>query len=147
MTYQEFSLVLLQPQTTKMSDHRLTENEFYSRESFVSVKDSLVKASSYQFYFNFPRKNSYKKLKTQVNILEDYKISPGIAFMPPLIVGKLLGRNSTTPSLNPIYDMYLHVPEPPAFIGVSGAVKESRRLREYNIYSQTWIRYLFLFSI
>jgi len=105
-----------------MSDHRLTENEFYSRESFISVKDSPVKASSYQFYFNFPRKNSYKKLKTQVNILEDYKISPGITFMPLLIVGKLLSKNSTTPPLNPIYDMYLHVSEAPAFIGVSGAV-------------------------
>jgi len=66
------------------SSHRLIEDEFYCIESFSSVKDFLVKASSYQFYFNFLRKNSYKKFKTPLDILKDYKISPSIAFMPPL---------------------------------------------------------------
>jgi len=102
-------------QTTKISDHRLVEDGFYCIESFCSAKDSLVKASSYQFYFNFPRKNSYKKFKTPVNILKDYKISPGIAFIPPLIVNKLLNKNPITPSLNLNYGPYHHVSEPPVF--------------------------------
>ncbi|MBO8130966.1 MAG: hypothetical protein H0Z29_05545 [Candidatus Marinimicrobia bacterium] len=37
------------------SSHRLIEDEFYCIESFSSVKDFLVKASSYQFYFNYNR--------------------------------------------------------------------------------------------
>ncbi|MCD6100741.1 MAG: integrase core domain-containing protein, partial [Candidatus Marinimicrobia bacterium] len=46
------------------SSHRLIEDEFYSRASFSSIKDFLNKASAYQFYFNFLRKNSYKQFKT-----------------------------------------------------------------------------------
>jgi len=95
------------------SSHRLIEDEFYSIESFSSVKDFIAKASSYQFYFNFLRKNSYKKFKTPVEILKEYKIFPSIAFMPPLIVDKLLCKNPLTSPLNFNYDLYHHVPEPP----------------------------------
>ena len=85
------------------SSHRLIEDEFYSRESFSSIKDFLVKAPSYQLYFNFLRKNSYEKIK----------IFSSIAFMPPLIVAKLLSKNSLTIPLNLNYGLYLHVPKLP----------------------------------
>jgi len=88
------------------SSHRLIEDEFYSRESFSSIKDFLNKVLFYQFYFNFLRKNSYEKIK----------IFSSIAFMPPPILDELLGKNSTIPSLNPIYSILWsvsHVPEPP----------------------------------
>jgi len=74
------------------SSHRLIEDEFYSRESFSSIKDFLNKAS------------------------EKIKIFSSIAFMPPPILDELLGKNSTIPSLNPIYSILWsvsHVPEPP----------------------------------
>jgi len=85
------------------SSHRLIGDEFYSRESFSSIKDFLVKAPSYQLYFNFLRKNSYEKIK----------IFSSIAFMPPLIVDKLLSKNSLTIPLNLNYGLYLHVPKLP----------------------------------
>ena len=54
-----------------------------------------------------------KNSKPPINILKDYKISPSIASMPPLIIDKLLGENPLTFPLNLNYDLYRHVLEPP----------------------------------
>ena len=113
------------------SSHKLSEDEFYSRESFSSVKNFLVKASSYQLYFNFLRKNSYEKFKTPINILKDYKISPSIASMPPLIIYKLFGENPLTFPLNLNHGPYHHVPEPHEFL-----------LIQYNSFSKHAQRYI-----
>jgi len=94
------------------SSHRLIEDEFYSRESFSSIKDFLNKASAYQFYFNFLRKNSYKQFKTPLNILENYKISPTTALLPPVIVDNLINKNH----ISHTHKLYHHVPELPEFL-------------------------------
>jgi len=65
---------------------KLIENEFYAREHFQSKKDFMLKAATYQFYFNFMRKNSYKNWNTPVQILLKSNINPKIAYLPPVIV-------------------------------------------------------------
>jgi hypothetical protein len=52
------------------ASHRLIEDEFYELEEITSKQDFIEKSRTYQFYFNFMRKNSYKGLKTPKDIIE-----------------------------------------------------------------------------
>jgi transposase len=69
------------------TSHRLIENEFYELEDFLNKKDFLNKAWSYQMYFNYARKNSYKNYKTPIDIFEsEYYINSTVGILPPIIV-------------------------------------------------------------
>lgn len=54
------------------SSHALIENEFFNLEKFCSMNDFFSKISSYQFYFNFFRKNSYKNWKSPVDLCKEW---------------------------------------------------------------------------
>ncbi|MFA5498783.1 MAG: helix-turn-helix domain-containing protein, partial [Candidatus Cloacimonadia bacterium] len=51
--------------------HKLIEDEFYCVEEFSSKKDFILKAFSYQIFFNRLRKNRNREDKTPLQILKD----------------------------------------------------------------------------
>ncbi|HOK40738.1 MAG TPA: integrase core domain-containing protein [bacterium] len=51
------------------SVHNTIENEFYDLEYFYSKYNFFSKISTYQFYYNFFRKNSYKNWKEPVTLI------------------------------------------------------------------------------
>jgi transposase len=71
--------------------HRLIEDEFYEVEQFASRANFLAKASTYLFWFNVARKNSYKENQTPWEIIHarDPRISPRIATLAPLFLDSL----------------------------------------------------------
>ena len=97
------------------ASHRLIEDEFYKREKFISRNDFMMKASTYQFYFNFFRKNSYKGYKSPVDILREYNINEDVALLSPVIVDeyfyKLRYRDFDVNCYNNI--LFHHVCDPP----------------------------------
>ena len=96
------------------SSHRLIEDEFYSKESFSSLQDFLIKSNSYLLYFNFLRKNSYKNYKTPVDILKENNFDERIAFIQPIIIDELY--KNYRQKLNHEYNyLYHYVPDPPGF--------------------------------
>jgi transposase len=54
------------------SSHARIEYEFFDLESFNSKKDFYSKVSTFQFYFNFFRKNSYKNWKSPVDLYKEW---------------------------------------------------------------------------
>ena len=66
--------------------HNLVENEFFDLENFVSREDFFGKISTYQFYFNYLRKNSYKGYKAPVELirtaLPDFDYNRYFSFFP-----------------------------------------------------------------
>jgi transposase InsO family protein len=72
--------------------HALVENEFFDLENFASREDFFGKISTYQFYFNYLRKNSYKGY-TPVELirtaLPDFDYNRYLSF-PPIDLDELL---------------------------------------------------------
>lgn len=54
------------------SVHNTIENEFYDLEYFYSKYNFFSKISTYQFYYNFFRKNSYKNWKEPVTLIKQW---------------------------------------------------------------------------
>ena len=52
--------------------HNNIELEFYDIEKFCSKLDFFSKISTYQFYYNFFRKNSYKNWKEPVSLVKQW---------------------------------------------------------------------------
>ncbi len=74
--------------------HRLIEDEFYEVETLRSRDDFLVKATTYNLWFNAVRKNSYKGDKTPWDIVQerDPNISPDIVALPPFYLDELFNK-------------------------------------------------------
>ena len=74
------------------SFHGLIERELFRVEGFRSQEDFLVKATTYQVFFNYGRGNSYKGGKTPIEIIRerDPTIDPRIGLLPPVYLGSLL---------------------------------------------------------
>ena len=83
------------------ASHKLIENEFYELEDFMSKKDFLNKAFTYQVYFNYARKNSYKDYKTPMDIYnENHGYHKIIGMLPPIIVDDYFDEFDNIKSLN-----------------------------------------------
>ena len=54
------------------SSHARIEYEFFDLEDFSSKNDFFSKISTFQFYFNFFRKNSYKNWKSPVDLCKEW---------------------------------------------------------------------------
>ena len=52
--------------------HSLIENEFFNLEEFKSPKEFYDKINTYQFYFNYYRKNSYKGWKSPTDLVKKW---------------------------------------------------------------------------
>ncbi len=69
--------------------HNLVENEFFDLENFASREDFFCKISTYQSYFNYLRKNSYKGYKAPAELIKlalpnfDYKLG---TYLFPLLI-------------------------------------------------------------
>ena len=97
------------------SSHKLIEDEFYSLEHINSKEDFMNKAATYQYYFNFMRKNSYKEWKTPVDILKEYNICPNIALLSPIILDTQFENTGQMFDPNLYYNLYHHVHVQPVF--------------------------------
>jgi transposase len=77
--------------------HNLIEDEFYEVESFQSKSEFLQKATSYIFWFNLVRKNSYKNNRTPWAIIQDRmpKANPLIPVLPPVFLDALFHSHSS----------------------------------------------------
>ena len=53
--------------------HGLMETEFYEIEGFSGREDFMVKASTYQLFFNLERPNTYKEHKTPWQLAQEKK--------------------------------------------------------------------------
>jgi transposase len=72
--------------------HNLIEAEFFEIEQFESREDFFNKATSYQLFFNLKRPNSYKELKTplQLAIGKRPDLNQMLFLVPPIDLDKLL---------------------------------------------------------
>lgn len=72
--------------------HNLIEAEFFEIEQFESRQDFFAKATSYQLFFNLKRPNSYKELKTPLQLAIDKKpdLNQKLLLIPPVDLDKLL---------------------------------------------------------
>jgi hypothetical protein len=68
--------------------HRLIEDEFYRIEPIDSAKDFISKAYTYNLYFNYLRKNSYKGGRTPWEITDENlgTKSKTLLSLPPIIL-------------------------------------------------------------
>lgn len=66
--------------------HKLVENEFFDLENFASRQDFFGKISTYQSYFNYLRKNSYKGYKAPAELIKtalpDFGYNRYLSFFP-----------------------------------------------------------------
>jgi len=68
--------------------HRLVEDEFFDLEIFSSRAEFLLKAQTYQLYFNLARPNSHKEFQTPWQIIE--RLAPRspleLCLLPPVFL-------------------------------------------------------------
>ncbi len=66
--------------------HNLVENDFFDLENFASREDFFCKISTYQSYFNYLRKNSYKGYKAPAELIKlalpDFDCNSYLSFFP-----------------------------------------------------------------
>ena len=69
----------------------LIEDEFYEVETFNYRDDFLAKSTTYTFWFNSARKNSYKGNKTPWDIVQErnLNISPDIVALPTFYLDRI----------------------------------------------------------
>lgn len=74
--------------------NRLMEVEFYEVEVFRSRREFLEKAQSYQLWFNFLRKNSWRGWKTPWEILHEREptLPEEVLWFPPIYLDELYIR-------------------------------------------------------
>lgn len=72
--------------------HNLVEAEFFEIEQFENREDFFAKATSYQLFFNLKRLNSYKELKTPLQLALEKKpdLNQQFFLVPPVDLDKLL---------------------------------------------------------
>jgi len=72
--------------------HNLVEAEFFEIEQFESRDDFFAKATSYQLFFNLKRPNSYKELKTPLQLALEKRpdLNQQLFLVPPVDLDKLL---------------------------------------------------------
>ena len=78
--------------------HRLIEDEFYQVESFQGRSDFLIKAATYNLWFNVQRQNSYQGDRSPWDILHarDPTLPPKIVAYPTLFLDEFF--DPTLPS-------------------------------------------------
>ena len=83
--------------------HRLVEDEFFDRESFLSKDDFWRKLTIYWYYFNIARPNSHKEWKTPLQIIMEKNpaVTKSIAAWQPLDLGRVL--RLYTPNYSPFH--------------------------------------------
>jgi hypothetical protein len=71
--------------------HRLVEDEFFDRETFLSKDDFWKKLTVYWYYFNIARPNRHKEKKTPFQIITETNpnLQASIAAWQPLDLGRL----------------------------------------------------------
>jgi len=71
--------------------HSLMEDEFYRLETFIDQGDFILKAVSYQMFFNLARKNSGKENKTPWQLVREKLIDPNpyIPVLEPVYLDQL----------------------------------------------------------
>lgn len=74
--------------------HRTVEDEFFDIERFKGRDNFFRKATSYIWYYNFLRKNSNRKDKSPLEILEETRenINPQVMLLPALDLDELLNQ-------------------------------------------------------
>ena len=72
--------------------HGLMETEFYEIEEFSCREDFMVKASTYQLFFNLERPNTYKEHKTPWQLTKEKKpdIDKRLLMIPPVDLDRML---------------------------------------------------------
>ena len=72
--------------------HKIVEDEFYDIEDYKDLAEFLAKSYAYELYFNFKRKNRYRRRKTPIEILGETgsSISPQVFNLPPIILDNFL---------------------------------------------------------
>ena len=75
--------------------HNLVEMEFFEIENFTGRPDFLMKAASYQLFFNLMRPNSYKENKTPWELAKEKhpNLSKKIAMIPPVFIEDLMEKD------------------------------------------------------
>jgi transposase len=78
--------------------HRLIEDEFFDLETFDSKESFWSKVTTYNLFFNEPRKNSYKDDKTPLEILKEIAphINPNVTRLPPVDLDELPAQKIST---------------------------------------------------
>lgn len=76
--------------------HRLIEDEFYEVEQFRDRRDFLYKASTYNFWFNTYRQNTYKQNRSPWEIVNarDPTLPKEIVVFPPLFLDEIFDPRS-----------------------------------------------------
>ena len=77
--------------------HRLIEDEFYEVETFQNRYDFLIKASSYNLWFNVARSNSYKGNRTPWEIAYERnpKLDRRLPALPPVFLDELFFQRTS----------------------------------------------------
>ncbi len=72
--------------------HGLMETEFYEIEEFSCREDFMVKASTYQLFFNLERPNTYKEHKTPWQLAQEKKpdLDKRLLMIPPVDLDRML---------------------------------------------------------
>lgn len=78
--------------------HRLEEDEFFDLEDFSSRGDFLVKAHTYQLYFNLVRPNSHKENQSPRQIIERLapRLQLQLCLLPPVFPDYYLNGSGDT---------------------------------------------------
>ncbi|MEO0273372.1 MAG: helix-turn-helix domain-containing protein [candidate division WOR-3 bacterium] len=77
--------------------HRLEEDEFFDRETFLSREEFFKKVTIYWLYFNIARRNRNKEHKTPLQIIKERMphLPESIALFPPLDLSAFLCKHYT----------------------------------------------------
>lgn len=95
--------------------HNLIEREFFIIERFSSRMDFLAKAYTYQIWFNYARRNSYKAGRYPMEIVRerDSSVNPRLGLVEPVFLESLLPCGPAPPCLPPSPKRGYHVPTLP----------------------------------
>jgi transposase len=84
------------------SSHATIEPEFFDLEAFDDADHFLAKATTYQHFFNFARKNRSRDNLTPASLLalRAPHLSPEILLLPPLLLHAEVGRDLSGPPVS-----------------------------------------------
>ena len=87
--------------------HGLMETEFYEIEEFSCRKDFMIKASTYQLFFNLERPNTYKENKSPWQLAQEKRpdIPKEALMLSPVDLDALLDKRLADQAIGG-YDVY-----------------------------------------
>ena len=108
------------------TSHARIEEEFYDIEAFDTLETLLLKALSYQVYFNLIRPNTYKKLKSPLKIVEEEmgRIDPYLLVLQPVVLENHFELYETALNIKEGH----HVPDLPIYSKFLGGIRDKKKV-------------------